>query len=82
MIQHKEKRMAKKAKAKAKKKPVRVAVFTSIDEVLVFAVDKDDRPIGTKPYLQDGGRDPNDYDIKICNLPVGAVAHMKLDNWD
>lgn len=56
-----------------------VAMYEGADEVLVFAM-RDGEAQGTEEYFKpEGDRDPEDYDLKLVELPLAITASLKTE---
>lgn len=53
---------------------MKVMIYKNHYEVLVFAMNLDNNPIGTKDYFEHGGRDMDDYDSEVVELPLSIMS--------
>lgn len=59
---------------------MKVAVFTSADEVLILAVKGRGRSVedvdGYDEWFKDTGRDIRDYSVKLCHIGAGSGVQI------
>jgi len=58
---------------------MRVIVARSDNEVLVFQAGDKNEPVGLDEYFKDGGRDTDDYDFDMIELPLTVNSQVRFE---
>ncbi len=54
-------------------------IFEGTDEVLIFEVDEGGAGIGEEDFFEKGGRDREEYDVSLVELPIEITSRIRCE---